>query len=261
MPINYTDAGKVAAALSFQAPETLNASVNSGATSITLNNPPPSDWQVGSTLILDANNPTLRETVTISAAPIGSTIPISATVNAHVQDSPVIDGTLVENYVSAASRWFDSLTFTPAGFGFESYTDEKESYVTNQGYIVIPLSKPVVKLSDITSVTFQSTPIVPADTLNLTKARIRNSCVLEIVPSNLYCERSGIATVNYSGGFNPIPDDISLAVTMLAARLYKERDSGYSDVIGSAETGIFQYKKALPADVNAIVQRYRRWIE
>lgn len=257
----YTDVGRVAQALAFQTPETLNAAVSASATSITLSSPFPSDWTVGSTLILDVNNPSLRESVTITGAPSGQTIPISATVNAHVAQSPVVNGTLVANYIGAASRWFDSVSYNKLGFAYEAVTETKQAYIDNDGYIVVPLSKPIVQIQNVTGVTFQPTPLDPVDTLNVSQAWIEDNYFLKIAPINSYSRRNGQAVVMYSGGYNPVPDDIVQAVTVMAARFYKERDSGYSDVIGSTETGIMQYQKAMPADVKVIVEKYRRWTE
>lgn len=256
----YTDTGRVAQALAFQAPETLNGAVSAGATSITLASTLPFDWTIGSTLILDVNNPNLRETVTIASI-AGNTLTISATLNAHVAGSPVVNGTLVANYVSAASRWFDDATYNSAGIAFESITDTKMGYLDNDGTLLIPLSKPLVLMQNVTSVTFQNTVNDPIDTLDITKAWIESKYMLRIAVSQDYFPRNGMATVTYSGGYNPIPDDITQAVTVIAARMYKQRDSGYSDVIGSADTGIMQYTKAVPPDVKIILNKYRRWTE
>lgn len=256
----YTDTGKVAQALAFQSPETLNGAVVAGATSITISSTLPQDWTIGSTLILDVNNPSLRETVTISNIS-GNTLMVSALANAHVAGSPVVNGTLVANYVSAASRWFDDATYNQSGIGFESVVDTKMGYLDNDGTLLIPLSKPVVLMQNVTSVTFQSTVLDPVDTLDITKAWIESKYMLRIAVLNSYNVRNGMATVSYSGGYNPIPDDIVQACTVIAARMYKQRDSGYSDVIGSSDTGIMQYTKAVPPDVKIIVNKYRRWTE
>jgi hypothetical protein len=188
-------------------------------------------------------------------------VPISATVNAHAIGCPVVNATIVANYPSAASRYFDSITWNNAGFAYESWIDSKSGYFDNRGYIVIPLSKPIVKIADVTSAVFQPTPMCPADVLDLTKAWIRGGYFLEAAPANYYNLREGLATVVYKGGYSPLPDDITWAVTVIAARMYKERDSGYSDTIGSQEMGTLTYKKALPADVVAVVNRYKRWTE
>jgi hypothetical protein len=258
--ILYTDTGRVAQALAFQSPETLNGAVAVGATSITLNTTIPADWTIGSTLILDVNNPTLRETVTISAIS-GNTLTVSAVKNAHVTGSPVVNGTIVSNYVSPASRWFDTATFNKNGFGYETVTDTKTAYIDNYGIITVPLSKPTVDIDNVVSATFRSTVWDTPDTLDLTKAWIEDKYFLKIASANCYTKRTGMAVVTYSGGYNPIPDDITQAVTVMAARFYKERDSGYSDVIGSPETGIMQYQKAAPADVWIVIDKYTRVTE
>lgn len=258
--ILYTDAGRVAQALAFQSPETLNGAVAIGATSITLNTTLPADWTIGSTLILDVNNPSLRETVTVSAIS-GNTLTVSAVKNAHATGSPVVNGTIVSNYVSPASRWFDTVTYNKNGIGYETITDTKTAYINNDGFITVPLSKPIVQLADVVNITFQPTPLDPIDTLDLTKAWVEDNYFLSVAPTNNYSGRKGLATVTYSGGYNPIPDDIVQAVTVMAARFYKERDSGYSDVIASTETGVLQYQKSMPADVKMIVDKYRRWTE
>lgn len=258
----YTSLGQVVEALAFQSPETLLNAAISSATSITLNQSPPSDWQVGSTLVVDGNNPSLRETVTITAPPNGATITVSALTNNHVAGAPVVNGTVANLYVSAASRWFDSQTYVHSGFAYESVTDTKDGYFNPQtGIITVSLTKPLVSLSDVTNATFQGSIWDSVDTLDLSHARIRDDYILEVGASVNYADRRGVASVSYKGGYQTIPDDIQLACTMMAARFYKERDSGYADVVGSAETGIFQYKKAAPADVMAIVETYRRWTE
>lgn len=268
--MDYTSVAAVATALAFQSPETLalpaNASagsvvgVDAGATSITLNQNPPDDWQVGRLLLLDMNNTAINETVTITALPDGNVVPITPVQYSHDVGTPVIDATVLDVYVSQTSRWFDSVTYTPSGFAYESVTETRDGYFNiSRGTITASLSKPLVSLSDITSVTYQSNVFSQADTLDLTKTWVKNNYFLEIAAPNNYGNRQGLVTVSYSGGYQTIPDDITLACTMMAARFYKERDSGYSDVVGSADTGILQYKKAMPADVAAIVDKYRRW--
>lgn len=259
--MDYTDVGKVVKALAFQSPETLSGAVIAGATSIPISPTIPIDWQVGVTLVLDANNPSLRESVEIMGAPVNNTVPITATQFAHVAGAPVVNATIVADYVSPASQWFDSMTYTPAGFGYESYTDTKDAYLSREGTLVVPLSKPKVKKSDVTSATYQPNVWQDPLTLDLSKAWVRDDYFLEIAAPYPFSERRGQITVNYSGGYVNLPDDLTNAVTILAARLYKIRDSGYSDVIGNNDLGVFQYKKPIPSDVETIIRRYRRWTE
>lgn len=274
--INYTDTGKVATALAVQSPEILSSVANVGDTQITVSTllnkgaipqygdlPPlmPNDWQVGSRLILDATNDGLYEVVTITGLIQGNTVPISALQYTHSVGATVMNGTQIERYIGAASRWFDTQTHNKFGFGYEPITETKEAYINNNGNVVVPLSKPIVKLADVQSISFQGGLIYGFDTLSLQYARIRDSYFLEVVPQRNYVVKSGMATITYSGGYNPIPDDIVLATTVMAARFYKERDSGYSDAIGNSDLGLITYKKSCPADIKMTISNYKRWTE
>jgi hypothetical protein len=261
--INYTDVGRVVRALAFQSPELVagDGSLVVGSTQISLNQTVPADWQVGTSLGIDMNNQDLFEVVQITSIPSNSQIIVTPLTQNHASGTPIVNVTAVIPYVSAASRWFDSVTYYEAGFGYEPITDKKTAYIDNEGFIVVPLSKPIVKIENVTSITFQSSPLDQADTLDLSKAWIEDRYFLKIATMKPYYRKNGMTNVQYSGGFNPVPDDIVQAVTVMAARMYKERDSGYSDVIGSAETGLVKYKKAAPADVQVIINKYRRWTE
>jgi len=257
--ILYTDVSRVVRALGMQSPENLTAIATVGAITITLNKVGP-DWQVGMNLIIDANNPTSFETVTITAIN-GLVLSITALVNSHVINAPVINITQLNDFIAPASRWFDSVCNTPAGFGYESVTETKEAVINSNGYISVPLSKPTVVIADISSAMFQQTPMDTVDAMILSQGWIIDDFFFDVMPSNNYTVKRGMMTVTYMGGFNPIPQDIVQAVTVMAARFYKEKDSGYSDVIGTVDGGIMTYKKAMPSDVNAVVTAYTRWVE
>lgn len=254
----YTDLGRVTAALAWQAPETIQNPVGAGETLLTLSQEPPSDWQVGASLVIDAANSALRETVTITAPPSGNEITVSALVNAHVAGAPVINATIAEPYPAAASRWFDQVTQNKAGFAYEQLTETKQAVVDRDGYIAVPLSKPLVAIGDLQAVTWQATPLDAAQALDVTKAWIESGYILKIA-APLARPGKVMVTATYSGGYDPIPDDIMNAVTVMAARFFKERDSGYGDTIGNVDLGITTYKKAMPSDVKVIVDARRRW--
>lgn len=243
-----------------QSPESLALTASIGNTSLTLNSAAPQDWQIGSTIGIDSYNANNAEVVTITSVN-NAIIGISALTKNHISGAPVINVNIVNDFISPASRWFDNVTNNDAGYAYETWLDSKEAYIDNKGYIVAPLDKPLVAIGDVISATFQCTPMDPIDTLNIAYARIKADHFLQVVAQNSYSENSGVITVNYKGGFSPIPDDIVQAVTVMACRFYKERDSGYSDVIGSSDTGILEYKKAMPADVKIVVDNYRRCVE
>jgi hypothetical protein len=210
-------------------------------------------------LMLDASNSTNAETVVITS--INSlVIGVTPLLNSHVVNAPIVNVTQVNDYLGPASRWFDGVTNVDAGFGYESVTETIEAIINNDGYISIPLSKPTVAMSDVVSATFQPAPLDAVDTLILAQGWVIDSYFLDIAPTNGYNVKSGLATISYQGGFNPLPLDIVQAVTVMAARFYKEKDSGYSDVIGSSETGTLKYQKAMPADVAQVVNDYTRWV-
>ncbi len=75
-------------------------------------------------------------------------------------------------------------------------------------------------------------------------------------------ERRGKAQVkiSYTGGFNPLPDDLVNAAVLLSVRFYKEIKSGLTDSIGVAELGTLQYTKALPARVVEMLRPYKRMV-
>jgi hypothetical protein len=64
--------------------------------------------------------------------------------------------------------------------------------------------------------------------------------------------------ISFTGGFNPLPDDLVNAATLLSVRFYKEVKSGLTDSIGVAELGTLQYTKALPERVQIMLRPYKR---
>jgi len=64
--------------------------------------------------------------------------------------------------------------------------------------------------------------------------------------------------ISFTGGFNPLPDDLVNAATLLTIRFYKEVKTGLSDSIGIAELGMLQYTKAFPERLAAMLKPYRR---
>lgn len=64
--------------------------------------------------------------------------------------------------------------------------------------------------------------------------------------------------ISYTGGFDPLPDDVVNAVELLVVRFYKEIKSGLGDSIGVAELGTLQYTKALPARLVELLRPYKR---
>lgn len=67
-----------------------------------------------------------------------------------------------------------------------------------------------------------------------------------------------LVKISFTGGINPLPDDLINAATLLAVRFYKEVKSGLTDSVGVAELGMLQYTKALPERVQIMLRPYKR---
>jgi hypothetical protein len=258
--ILYTSAAAVAttALNSDITPQTLSANATAGEILITANNLG-QGWTIGSQLLLDGNNSN-AETVIITAAISGNSIPITALQNNHIIGCAVFNVTVLSQYIAIASRFFDEETHYPAGWGYENWTEMKESRINNYGNLSIALSKPLVQIGDISSVSIQEMHNRGLNSILFTDAYIRNNFYLEIPLPWCGSPRPVMATVTYLGGYNPLPSWVSWATNVIAARMYMERQSGYSDTIGSAEQGTMSFKKAIPADVQEMISHNRRWV-
>jgi hypothetical protein len=147
---------------------------------------------------------------------------------------------------------------TRAGFAYEEVTETVPS-MQRDGHITIVLGKPHVEASDVTSVSLKLNPLAAAASLDVANAWVENEYFLNIP---LFCARNfhnGIATVNYIGGFDPLPSDIGHAARVMAARMFSARSSKYSDVVGSEDSGTLAFQKAMPNDWFLLERHYRRW--
>lgn len=252
----YTNVFEVAKALSIQSPEKLNSNADVGNTIITLNHAAPNDWVTGSQLLLDSNSATLQETVTISAV-AGSQITVTAITKPHNVGCPVINVTLLSGYPAIASRYIDRYTNMSEGYALEEVTETKDAIFSNDGSVTIVLSKPVV--TNVISCSIVIPPNMSNVQLDVGKTWIEEQFFLKSI-YHVSGVRYAQAQVRYFGGYQTLPDDIVWATTVLAARFYKERDSGYSDTIGNIEMGVIQYKRSLPADIAEVLNSLRRCV-
>ncbi|MCO7177019.1 hypothetical protein ACFP7A_01225 [Sporolactobacillus kofuensis] len=187
--------------------------------------------------------------------------PLSA---AHGAGTILLDATLFPDVVEAASRLVDDLTLTPAeGWTYESVSAETHKVKADKnGDLTFSLNKTPVNA--IQAISYQGMPF--DDVYNIAPERAwfdDGSYIIHVftgrdVPS-LPLTMAKV-TVTYTGGYTPdtMPADIKRSTAMLAARLWKEKDSGYSDVIGNTDFGILQYTQAAPKDVLAMLQRHKR---
>lgn len=247
----YTDVASVIKSIDNPSPMLLSGSVTAGGTSLSLNRTMP-NLTVGTLLLIDTNS-TNYETVTVQDIE-GTTITCSGLSYNHMKGVPVSDVTVIQSYLASASRFIDDVTLWKAGFAYESVTEILPAMIRGNVMTVL-LSKPHVEAEDVKSVSI--TRPVSSD-IDISDAWIEDDYFLYIPITGCFTSNVFVQ-VEYSGGFEPVPADISQAATAMSARMYKERQSGYSDVIASSETGTLTYQKSMPADVYSIVQRWKKW--
>ena len=236
-------------------PMRLSAGATAGNTSISLTMVMP-DVTIGSSLLLDINS-TSNETVTVTAI-TGLVVTCSAVQHNHTSNAPVSDVTVLQTYVAPASRFIDDATFMHGGFSYEEVTETLMGLIKGS-MLTLAVSKPLVAVTDVETILALNPQDAPALAFNLSAAWVENDYILRIpLNGGVYFGQTPIS-LKYKGGFSALPTDIVQAATIMAARMYKERNSGYGDAIADSASGSVFYTKAMPADVAAIVQRWKRW--
>jgi hypothetical protein len=258
--INYCNEAQVASALNLPPTGTLASPVIVGATTISITTS--GTYYPGQRLALDHfQDDTVGEVVFIKSISGTTYTLVSPAINAHVAGAPIVEVTAITKVLASASRSVDDLTYyTNVGFNQETVTDNIRAYIQNDGNILIPAKKPIV--NSVTSLIIQNTPIDIAYSIPIGNLDINGYIVTAYIANTAYVppvsSREVRATLVYSGGYNTLPSDIVRSAIVLAARFYKEKDSGFSDVIGNVDLGIMQYKKGAPAEVMAMLKNYIR---
>lgn len=266
MPAAYTDAAAVAAALRLSPDTTLAAPVSVGDQSISISaNQVAGDSGIypGMYLALDHFNLQTREVVQVTDAVTGVgpyTVPVTATVNAHVNGSPVKEVSALQDVVDAGSRLWDDACFTkPGAFAEQTWTETLVGQGTSDGRLFLLGSGR--NITAVTSLQWQANPSGSVFALDPTQCTFDDYQLWAWAPQALPWpfNKNVYVTVTYTAGYNPLPGDIVRASTVLAARLYKEGDSGFSDVTANTDLGMLQYKKGIPGDIALMAKRWRRW--
>ncbi|QQE80928.1 hypothetical protein [Alicyclobacillus sp. SO9] len=275
MTAAYTGAAAIAAALRLQPDTTLSSAASSTTQTIEI-----AANQVasgnglypGMYLALDYFNPAVAETVQITGAITGTgpyTVPVTALVNDHVVGAPVKEVSAIESVADAGSRLWDDACFTePGAFAYQTVTETARGIAMTNGNILIQVKGRNV--TSVSSLTWQYGPGDTAFTVEPSQCEFDDYQITAWGPSTTstpgfngsvpapYAKHL-IVNVTYTSGYNPLPADIVRASTVLAARLFKEGDTGFSDVTANAELGMLQFKKGIPTDVAIMAKRWRRW--
>lgn len=258
--INYCNESQVASALGMNPTGNLTNAVTAGSITIVITG---ATCYPGQRLALDYfQDDTVGEVVFIASVAGTTYTLVNPTLNAHVQGAPIVEVTAITKTLASASRMIDDMTYyTGVGFNQETRTESVKGYIQADGNILIPAKKPIIQ--SVTSLSIQNTPLdapvsVPVanldiDGYNITAYAQNTSYVPPLMA------RQVKVSLTYVGGFNPLPDDIVRCAVVLAARFFKEKDSGFSDAIGNSDLGIMQYKKGAPAEVMAMLKNYIRF--
>lgn len=192
------------------------------------------------------------------------------------------DDTLLALLITTASRVVDRLCTGDAGPESDNYfqtatiTDETlGAWLDSDGNIVTYLHKPQV--TAVTAFSWKSTwlnaytavdtsllevyggPIVTAH-LGLPMIAAPSPWLWAGAP--IYGAGKVWIKATYSGGLGAtqadLPVDFVEAVTEVAIRVYMANKAGLADAIGTVETGIMTYVKAMPEVVRMMLQPYMR---
>lgn len=257
----YASVQDVASALELNATATLSNLANSGdtvlATSQVVSVVP------GALLLIGYKGQASELATVLSAS--GDTITLQDPLSMqHGVGTILLDVTPFPDVVEAASRLVDDLTLTPAeGWAYASQVQETHRVKTDKdGDLTIALNHTPV--SAVQAISYQELPF--GDVYNIAPERAwfeDGSYIVHVftgrdVPSAPLIRAK--VTITYTGGYTPetMPADLRRSTAILSARLWKEKDSGYSDVVGNQEFGILEYKLAAPKDVLAMLQRHKR---
>lgn len=160
------------------------------------------------------------------------------------------------------SRWIDNFCQVPKGFDREIVSAENlRGIIDKEGNLVFAVGKATAQ--SITALSWGITP------LNLTPLDPQwcwatwgeqGGHVVKWMGGSLghYRGRSIIVQASYDGGYTTVPDELTHACIIVAARAWKSRNAGFADVVGSAETGTFMYAKLAPAHVVASLTNHIR---
>lgn len=178
------------------------------------------------------------------------------------------DDVLLSNMISAASRALDRRCTGVADESAHNYfalEDVVGEVLTGQvsvdGSIFCYPHKPAIK--SVSSFSFQENIIGQAYTVDTSRVEYVGLKV-RAYPTSIgfdYPCKCRV-TISYTGGFSgsaaSLPDDLQELCTLLAIRLYREHETGYSDVIGIPELATKVYSKAWPIRLESQLDTFIR---
>ena len=175
------------------------------------------------------------------------------------------DDTVIGTAITAASRAIDHMVTGSSTNDADSYfgtstktADLLHGTINNEGDILVYLHKPNCSIPTSFSYRYRGGQTwITVSTSLLTVDNYLLTAWTGTLPRGTV---QVLAT--YAGGLGAtqadIPMDIQRAASVLAGRYYKEGKAGLNDAIGLADTGIMMYTKAVPIEVERLLDPYIR---
>lgn len=187
----------------------------------------------------------------------------------HIVSGSSADEALLALCVSSASRAWDRMcTGAPEAVNYFMTEDVAGEVLEGQanylGDCIICCPHKVI-VNSVASFSYQQRIIDSVYTVDPSRIEIAGYTV-KAYPSGMAIDFPGKCrvTISYNGGITSgssvtsLPEDMQEAVTILAARFYREAETGLGDQIGVAELTTMVYTKAIPVRVQELLQYYKR---
>lgn len=192
---------------------------------------------------------------------------LDVTKEAIRADKPKDDG-LISRLVTAASRTADRLCGRSARaldyFKLETIANEELTGRTDvKGRITCWPHKSIV--TAVTAIQYRFNPLEEWKSVETSLLTVKNGHeVVAWTSFSAFNRGEVMLKVSYTGGHAAdtagLPADFVEAVTVLAARFYREDESGLTDSVGVAELGTLTYTKSFPVRVKDTFALYTRWM-
>jgi uncharacterized phiE125 gp8 family phage protein len=176
------------------------------------------------------------------------------------------EDTLLATLVTAASRAIDrKSTGAQATDAADYFTLETVSGETLRAFVghdaVIRVWPHKAVITAVSSLSYRQTPLedwtsVDTDRIMMDGGQVMAWPTETLLPGTYYVQLS--YTGGYADDVENLPADLVEAATVLAARYYRENETGLTDAVGIAEIGQMVYTKAMPARVLDMLRPFER---
>lgn len=191
-----------------------------------------------------------------------------ARVKAHLRVAVTTDDALLAVLVTAASRAIDRRCTQAAAADVADYfaletaiTETLVAYPDQFGVLHVWPHKPVV--ASVTALAYRDTPMATWSSIATDRIQVLDAAVAAW-PTATLLAMPYTAQITYSGGYattvEGLPADLVEAATVLAARYYREAETGLTDALGIVEIGQLVYTKAIPERVADMLEPFKRRI-